>query len=98
MNDTQNNKKRNNITQAQLSFVFAVLAILLVCGSSISPIQTSVGAFGFYMMFSMAAFILGLISLLSKRNQSSKIDKALAVFSIAIPVILFVWIFLLPHK
>ena len=96
MNENQNNmkKKKKHITQSQLAFVFAVLAILCVYGLLESPIQPAVGAFGFCIMFSMAAFILGLISLLSRRNKSSKIEKALAAFSIAIPVIIFLWIFL----
>jgi len=95
MSESQNNmkKKKKHITQPQLAFVFAVLAILFVYVIFEYPIQPAVGAFGFCMMFSMAAFILGLISLLSRKNRSSKIEKALAAFSIAIPVIIFIWIF-----
>ncbi len=94
MSESRDNKEKNknNITQSQLALVFAALAILMVYVLFKSPIHPAVGAFGFCMMFSMTAFVLGLISLLSKKNQSSKIEKALAIFSMAIPVIIFIWI------
>ena len=95
MNESQNNKKkkRNNITQSQLAFVFAVLATLCIFVLLKSPVQPAVGASGFCILFSMAAFILGLISLSSKRNQSSKIEKALGIMSVAISSIILVWMF-----
>lgn len=92
-----NNKNKKNITVAQIAFASSLIAILCMYALFKSPIQPAVGAFGFWMLSSMTAFILGLLSLLSKRKQTSKADKALAIFSIVVPAIMIIIVLFLPR-
>jgi hypothetical protein len=95
-----NNKNKKNITVAQIAFVSAVIAILCMCPLSTSSIQLGVGCWTLFSgaaISSGAAIVLGLVSLSGRRKQRNIIDKALAIFSIVVPAIMLIFVFLLPR-
>jgi prepilin-type processing-associated H-X9-DG protein len=95
-----NNKNKKNITVAQIAFVSAVIAILCMCPLCTSSVELAVGSWTLFSgaaIFSVAAIVLGLVSLSGRRKQRNIIDKALAIFSIVVPAIMIIFVFLLPR-
>lgn len=93
-------KNKNSITTAQIAFASSLIAILCTYALSTSSIQLAVGFWTLFSgaaIFSGSAIILGLVSLLGRRKQRNIIDKVLAIFSIVVPVIMLIFVFLLPR-
>lgn len=80
--------KKKHITQPQVAFVLSLLAFLFFCVALVPSGYPPVGAAGLCMTFSNAGFIMGLICLLSGKCEHSNMEKALAGFSIAIPLVI----------
>ncbi|MHC4215036.1 MAG: hypothetical protein ACYSWP_16880 [Planctomycetota bacterium] len=94
--DDNEKQKRKHITLAKIAFVFAIIAILCPYALFRSPYQPAVGAVAFWVLFSGAAIVLSLVSLLGRRKQKDIIDKVLAIFSIVVPAIIIVDFIFLP--
>ena len=97
MRETDNNKK--NAAVARIAIVCTSIAILCTIALFQSFMQLAVGfgiLFAGVAFFSGAAIVLGLVSLFGKRKQRNKIDKALAIFSIVVPLIALITTFFIP--